>query len=354
MRRTSTTPNLPTSPMVSLRHQGRSISADMAARRQSPQSFKSELKALKKVSALLGEEYQKGMTIMGLTHYRKRLTKWLYFFMMGGLPLMVMNIELRLMPFDDSNLVCEILRSANVVFTLLALLLLRQHNKVQTDLLKLCKLPLDSAHNKFRMHMLMLMVGVMPPGLAGTIPNPPLEDRLHSDCLGVCMFARFIIVLQLMTSMMPASDPVLLGQTHRIEVPFLLPFSAPLFCSKGASLPASPTIAPNSARCAAAHLCSHSWPSNATRPTTPSSPPPPHTLALNCVPHGLQVRNTFQLRYFLHQRPLRLLCSYLMVCWLAFAYMLHVCERSLLPHEELTAVGRARGSPGSVAHGRCY
>lgn len=226
--------------------------------RQSVQAFKSELKALKKVSALLGEEYQKGMTITSLVHYRRKLARWLLFFMIGGLPLMIINIELRLSPSDDSELACELLRSTNVLFTLLSLLLLRQHNRVQCDLLKLCKVPLGSAHITYILHVLMLVAGVMPPGLEGTLPNPPLEDWLHSDCLGILMFNRFIVVLQLMTSMMPSSDPILLGQTHRIEV-----------------------------------------------------------------------RDTFQLRYFLHQSPLRLLCSYLMVCWLVFAYMLHVFEHSV-------------------------
>eukprot|EP00316_Scyphosphaera_apsteinii_P004440 CAMPEP_0119322832 /NCGR_PEP_ID=MMETSP1333-20130426/59307_1 /TAXON_ID=418940 /ORGANISM="Scyphosphaera apsteinii, Strain RCC1455" /LENGTH=491 /DNA_ID=CAMNT_0007330159 /DNA_START=161 /DNA_END=1636 /DNA_ORIENTATION=- len=176
----------------------------------------------------------------------------------SGILLMIAEVEIRLhREFDEpATFAIEVLKSVNVCTTAVCIALLIRYHQLDCEILLRCNWSLQPRRLFLIFQILMMLLGVIPPGVEASLSNPPLGQRIHIDALGVLMFVRIILLfLDWGMSFAMVSNPALISLRHKVEV-----------------------------------------------------------------------RKTFQLKYFVIRRPLLLITFFVVSCWLPSAYVLHVFE----------------------------
>jgi len=168
-----------------------------------------------------------------LAKAKRQISLFLVFFTVSSIIFMCAEVSTRL---DDGSMsVIDGLRGANLAFTLLSLGLLIMYYRAHVMLIYAIQAPLGFAQCVIPLlECIVLMVGVIPPGVETTIPlklmhdattmaymdltEDELPDRIHVDALGVLMFLRIPLVIKWVVAFKLIASPVLLEWQHDVRV----------------------------------------------------------------------------------------------------------------------------------------
>jgi hypothetical protein len=136
-----------------------------------------------------------------------------------SLCLVISAIERRLArPHNGPDSVVQALRCANLAATLVGLLLTVERWRRDRAIRNYCQHHGGYPKLMLCLRTLLLCCGFVPPFVDGDVPNPPIEDALPMDAIGLLIFLRLVSVFEWAASFSNVSDPVLLSYRHGVEV----------------------------------------------------------------------------------------------------------------------------------------